>query len=250
MPNLLIIPSIDLKNGKAVRVIKGIPEINFEGYTDDAITMGMLLRAENAKCIHLVDFDASNSGSRINYPVIEEICNSVIIPIQIGGGIRTFEDAKTILDMGVYRIVIGSMIHDNPDEFKKCLDTFGPSRVVAAMDVKNSELLIHARSDYSGNDYLVYARMLKEMGVERIVVSDIASNGKLCGPNLEYAINIANETGIKITHAGGISGIKDVNKVKEVFELGIDSLIVGRALCENKFQCQKLWRLAENGIFN
>lgn len=250
MNNLLVIPSIDIKDGKTLRVVEEIPEINCSAYGDDPIKMGLIWRAENAKCIHLVDFNASQDYSKINHPVIEEICDSLVIPVQLGGGIRTFEDAKEAMELGVYRLVIGSMAYNNPEDFKKCVEHFGPSRISAAIDVFNNEVVVHSREKNTGFPVLEYAGKLRSYGIERLVVTDINTNGTCDGPNIELSKSIAENSGLRVTIAGGVGGLKDINLIKNHLNSGIDSVIIGRALYENKFQCQRIWRLAENGLFN
>ena len=104
MGYLLVIPSIDIKDGKTVRVVKGIPELNCHEYGNDPVEMARIWRAENAKLIHVVDFDGVEDPSKKNFRIIEEICSSVIIPVEFAGGIRTIEDAKAIIDTGISRL--------------------------------------------------------------------------------------------------------------------------------------------------
>jgi len=249
MSNLLIIPSIDIKDGKTIQVVKGIPELNCCDYSNDPIEMGMIWRAENAKCIHLVDFNSVQEGSSKNYEVIEEICDSLIIPVQLGGGIKDFNHVQQLFSLGVYRMVIGSMAHDNPGEFKKVLEKFGQKRIIAAVDVKDQYVLVNARKNNTGIKYLEYAKYLVEMGIERLVVTDVSTNGRMTGANLTLSKEIAEKCNVKVTHSGGICSIDELKTLKTFIPNGVDSVIVGRALYENKFYCQKMWRIAENGLF-
>lgn len=250
MQNLLVIPSIDIKDGKTVRVVQGIPELNCSEYGNDPVEMAMIWRAENAKCIHVVDFNSAWEHSGKNHEVIKNICESVIIPVELGGGIQTVDDAKAAFDLGVYRIVIGSVAYDNPDVFVKILENFGNNYVVAAIDVVNGEVVTHGRKFKTGITAEDYAKKLKELGVVRYIVTDVTTNGMLTGPNVELSKRIAEVTGGKITHSGGIGGFRDLMAVKDLMPFGIDSVIIGRALYENKFPCQKIWRVAESGIFS
>lgn len=250
MENFLIIPSIDIKDGKTVRVVGGIPELGCKEYGNDPVETALLWRAENAKCIHVVDFDSSHRHSHKNFELIENICDSVIIPVEVGGGIKTYEDAKEFIKLGVYRLVIGTMAHDHPKTFAKVLDQYGPKRVAAAIDVIDNEVVTHARGIKTGDSPLEYAKKLRDIGVERLIVTDVKKNGMLKGPNIELSKNIAEETGCKVTLSGGIGGIHDLKSVVEAKKYGIDSVIIGRALYENKFYCQKIWRVAESGIFD
>lgn len=250
MKNLLVIPSIDIQNGKTVRVVQGIPELNCSEYGNDPVEMALIWRAENAKCIHVVDFNCSMNKSHINFELIEEICDSVVIPVEVGGGVSNYDDAKQLMNLGVYRLIIGTMAHDNPKEFSKVLEHFGPKRIAAAIDVIDNKVVTHARGTKTGLLPVEYAKRLKEFGAERFVVTDVKRNGMLDGPNIELSKSIAVATGASITHSGGISNSTQLKDLTEYMKYGIDSVIIGRALYENKFKCQRIWRVAESGLFN
>ncbi len=250
MNRTLVIPSIDILHGKTVRVVQGIPEMHTSNYGDDPIEMAMLWRTENAKMLHLVDFDASQRSSKENFDLVEEICDSVIIPVEYGGGIRSFDTAEEILSLGVHRIVIGSLYFDNPKEYIKIIDKFGPTRISAAIDVIDNEVVTHARRQRTGISPLDHAKNLSKLGVERFIITDILRNGMLGDPNIELSYKIALETGVKVTHSGGISSYEDLLKLQKIIDSGVDSVIVGRALYENKFSCQKIWRIAETNFFS
>jgi len=250
MQRILVIPSIDIKDRKTVRVVQGIPELNCTDYGDDPVETAMLWRAENAKCLHVVDFNASWYHSHDNYDLIEQICQSVIIPVQLGGGIRTYEDVINAFQLGAFRVIIGTMAFENPKEFNKILEKFGSKKISAAIDVIDDEVVIRSRKERIGIKAMEYAKHLRELGVERLIVTDITKNGMLTGPNISLSKNIAEETGAKVTLSGGIGNYHDLTNVQAAAHIGIDSVIIGRALYENKFPCQKIWRVAESGIFN
>lgn len=250
MGKILIIPSIDIIDGKTVRIVQGIPELNCKDYGNDPVEMAKIWRAENAKCLHVVDFNASWNHSHTNDNVIRDICESVIIPVELGGGIRNFEDAKLAFEQGVARIVVGSLAYEEPKEFEKILEHFTPNKVVAAIDVINDEVVIHGRKLFTGLRSTTFAAKLKEMGAERYIITDVRTNGMLSGPNIELSKKIAEITQKKVTHSGGIGGYEDLIKLQKEAEGYVDSVIIGRALYENKFSCQKIWRVAEAGIFN
>lgn len=249
MNNILVIPSIDIKGGKTVRVVKGIPELGCSQYENDPVEMAMIWRAENAKCIHVVDFDAAIANSHQNFELIGEICDSVVIPVEMGGGIMNYRTAERLFDLGVFRLVIGTLTVTDINEFGVILEKFGPSKIAAAIDVVDNEVAIYGRTKKSGIDPIEHARKLADMGVKRIIVTDVSRNGMMLGPNFELSAAVATETGAKITHSGGITGYKDLRSLKNFADLGIDSVIIGRALYENRFPCQKIWRVAESGIF-
>jgi len=247
---ILIIPSIDIKDSKTVRVVQGIPELDCQSYGNDPVEMAMIWRAENARIIHVVDFDCSQKKSHCNFPIIHEICNSVIVPVEFGGGINSLEDAQEILSLGVFRIVIGSLAITNPTEFEKIISTVGKAKISAAIDFVNNEVVIQGRSHKTGITPLEFAKRLKNLGAERCIVTDISRNGMLSGANFEVSKQIALETGMKVTHSGGITNFQDLVELNKFSNIGIDSVIIGRALYENKFSCQKIWRVAEHGLFS
>ena len=249
MGKILVIPSIDIIDGKTVRIVQGIPELNCSEYGNDPVEMAMIWRAENAKCLHVVDFNASWHHSHANDNVIRKMCESVIIPVELGGGIRSLDDAKLAFDQGVARIVIGSLAFEDSDEFVKILDYFTPQKVVAAIDVVRAEVVIRGRQTKTGVKAIDYARSLRNFGAERFIVTDVNTNGMLTGPNIELSKMIAEATEKKVTHSGGIGGYKDLIKLQHEAADYIDSVIIGRALYENQFPCQKIWRVAESGIF-
>uniref|UniRef100_A0A832G640 1-(5-phosphoribosyl)-5-[(5-phosphoribosylamino)methylideneamino] imidazole-4-carboxamide isomerase n=1 Tax=Ignavibacterium album TaxID=591197 RepID=A0A832G640_9BACT len=247
---LLVIPSIDIKDGKTVRVVQGIPELNCKEYGNDPVEMAMIWRAENAKMLHVVDFDGALEHSNKNFPIIEKICSSVIIPVEFAGGVRTIEDADILFDMGICRIAINTMALENRALFNKLFEKHGPNKVVISLDIIDDELVTRGRQNKTGINYLSFAKEMAELGIERFVVTDIKRNGVLGGPNISYSLNVAELTKAKVTHSGGVRNKDELIDLQNYLEKGIDSVIVGRALYENRFPCQKIWRIAESGIFN
>ncbi len=250
MRKVLVIPSIDIKNRQTVRVVQGIPELDCKQYRSDPIEMAMIWRSENAKVIHVVDFNLSQEHSRKNFDIIGNICESIIIPVEFGGGITNIKDVEEVFNLGVFRIVIGSLAYTNPKEFEKILNKYGPLKISSAIDVIDNELVIHARKEKTGISAVSFSKKLSEMGVNRFIVTDVKRNGMLSGPNIELCKSIADATNTKVTLSGGIGGFNDLMKVQSNVNCGIDSVIVGRALYENRFPCQKIWRVAESGIFD
>ncbi len=250
MRYLLVIPSIDIKDGKTARVVQGIPELDCKEYCSDPVEMAKIWRAENAKMLHVVDFDGARDPFNKNLKLIEEICASVVIPVEYAGGIRNMDDASAMLDTGICRLVIGTMPVENFNEFKKLFEKYGPSKVAVSLDIINDEIMIRGRQVKTGISYKVFAKQMAEIGIQRFIVTDILRNGVLSGPNIELSLEIAGLTKARITHSGGIRNKDELMDLQNLIPLGIDSAIVGRALYENRFPCQKLWRIAEAGIFN
>ena len=247
---LLVIPAIDIKNGKCVRTVQGIPELDCYEYGNNPVEMAKIWRAENAKMIHIKDFDGAHEQSKRNYKVIEEICSSVVIPVEFAGGIRTLQDADEIMKTGVIRLAINTMAIENKMEFLKVLEKYGPSEVVISLDILGEELLVRGRSKKTGISFRTFSRDMVETGLNRFIVCDITRNGTQLGPNIQLSKEIAEMTGAKVTHAGGVRNKDELMDIQNLIPIGVDSVIVGRALYENRFPCQKLWRVAESGIFS
>lgn len=250
MKKILVIPSLDIKNRKTIRVVKGIPELGCNEYGDDPVEMALIWRSENAKVIHVVDFDLSHEYSKKNFDIIGKICDSVIIPVAYGGGIQSLEDANELIELGVYRLVIGSLTVSNFEMFKKIFERFGTHKIAVALDITNGEIVIHGRKKKTGIAPFDLAKKLAELGVNRFIVTDVNRNGMLSGPNIELCKKVSEITETKVTLSGGVGTYKDLIEIQKNIECGIDSVIVGRALYENKFSCQKLWRVAESGLFD
>ena len=242
---LLVIPSIDIKNGKCVRTVEGIPELDCYEYGNNPVDMAKIWRAENAKMIHVVDFDGAHERSKRNYKVIEEICSSIVIPVEFAGGLRSVQDADEIMNTGVIRVAINTMAIENRDEFIKLLEKYGPSKIVVTLDILGEELLIRGRSTKTGISYKTFSMEMFKLGVSRFIVCDISRNGTQLGPNISLSKEIAEMTGAKVTHAGGIRNKDELMDIQSLIPIGVDSVIIGRAVYENTFACQKLWGVAE-----
>ncbi len=249
MRYLLVIPSIDIKGGKTVRVVQGIPELDCKEYGSDPVEMAKIWRAENAKFLHIVDHDGFRDHTRQNFEIVERICSSVIIPVEFAGGIRTLDDAKAIMDTGISRLVCSTITIENPKLFTTLLEEYGPSKIAVALDVVDDEIVIRGRKLKTGIHYSEFASRMLSFGVQRFIVTDVKTNGVLGGPNLALTKHVAEITKARITHSGGIRNKDELMDIQNLIPLGVDSAIVGRALYENRFPCQKLWRVAESGIF-
>lgn len=215
-------------------------------YSESPLKMAKLFRKENAKVIHITDLDGAVSGKRKNYELIKEITESVGVPIQLGGGIRTFDIAKQLInELGVYRIVIGTSAIDNIDLVKKVIDEFGKSKVAISIDLRDGYLVKDGWGNVTNIQALEFALGMKKLGVERIIYQDVSRVGTLSGADIVGLKQIAVETGLKITAAGGISSYNDLKKIQELEKFGVDSVMMSRALYENKFPCQAIWRQQE-----
>lgn len=243
---LLVIPSIEIKDGKCARMVHGT---NGKICTNDPIEMAKLWRVENFKTLHIADIDGAVAGRVVNFDVVKKMVRTVDIPIELGGGFRSFDDVKKAFDKGIYRVVIGTMLIENPDEAKRVIDAYGSNKVVLGINVKNGLVKTKGWTGDSGLTIISVALNARQIGFRRIVYRDIINEDGEQKTNFEAIRILAEKTDMRVTVSGGISGLKDLMKLQELESIGVDSVVIGRALYENKFPCQGLWRLCETGNY-
>lgn len=241
---MLIIPAIDLRGGRCVRLHQGRYE-DETVYFDDPVDMARLWRIQNARVLHVVDLDAARGGSEDradNRDVIERIANAIDIPIQVGGGIRSMEDVDALLEHGVYRVILGTAAVRNPDLVSEAIERYSNCRVIVGIDAKDGEVRVQGWTEGSGIDAVELALEMEKRGCRRIVYTDISRDGTLEGPNIAAYRELGQRlTTMRITASGGVGGYEDLLRLQEVESVGVDSVIVGKALYENKFPCQQFW---------
>ena len=243
---LLVIPAIDIMGGKVVQIVRGT-----EGYvySDHPVEMARLWRKENAKSLHVTDVDGAREGHLVNFETIERLIRSVDIPVEVSGGFRTLEEVEKAIDLGAYRVVVETMLIEHPEEAKRALDTWGPSKIVAGISALDGVVRMRGWTESTGITAVSLALNVKQLGFKRILYTDINADGTLRGPNFDVIRQLAEATHLRFTASGGIAGLDDLLKLQELEPLGLDSAIIGRALYENRFACQNIWRLCEAGEF-
>ncbi|MGA2668102.1 MAG: HisA/HisF-related TIM barrel protein [Ignavibacteria bacterium] len=242
---MLVIPVIDIKNGKSVRMVRGLEDKTMF-YADSPLNMALLFRRENAKCLHITDLDGALSGTMRNYDIIKEIVDKIGIPVQLGGGIRTIEIAKQLIDeLGIYRLVLGTAVVEKLDLVEQMIDTFTPSKIIVSIDVRDGYFVKTGWTKKTNITALDIALQMKSLGIARIIYQDVSRVGTLAGPDIDGLKEIAIKTAMRITAAGGIGSYKDLEKVMDLEPFGVDSVMMSRAIYENKFPCQAIWREIE-----
>jgi len=240
----LIIPAIDLRGGRCVRLHQGSYD-DETVYFDDPVDMAKLWRVQNARTLYVVDLDAARGGSDDrddNREVIRRIADTLDIPVQLGGGIRSMEDIEQALDWGVYRVILGTVAVRNPDLVEAAIDRFSCRRIVVGIDARDGEARVQGWTEGSGVDAVDLAVDMERRGVRRIIYTDISRDGTMTGPNVQAYRNLGRALReAKITASGGVGEHRDLVKIQTLSPYRVDSVIVGRALYENKFPCQQFW---------
>ena len=232
---MLIIPAIDLRDGRCVRLRQGRRD-DVTQYDGDPVQVAKNFQAQGAEWLHVIDLDGAfaESNSR-NGQTLKAIIEAVSIPVQFGGGLRNFASVERALQLGLSRLVIGTLAVESQNILKTLLDSFGPEKIAVGIDAKGDQAVIRGWEESGSIAAIGLACAVAELGVERIIYTDVARDGMLQGPNVEATCTIARASGLKVTASGGIGSLDDVRRIKEVSACGIDSLIVGRAIYEGRF---------------
>ena len=242
---MLVIPVIDIKHGKSIRMVEGLEDKTLF-YSESPLNMARLFRRENAKCLHITDLDGALSGKMSNYDIIKEIVDKIGIPVQLGGGIRTFEIAQQLIEeLGIYRLVLGTAVVEKLDLVEKMVDAFTPSKIIVSIDVRDGFFVKTGWTEKTNMKAIDIALQMKSLGVTRIIYQDVSRVGTLAGPDVDALKDIAVRTAMRITAAGGIGNYLDLKKVMDLEPFGVDSVMMSRAIYENRFPCQAIWREIE-----
>ncbi|MBI1760578.1 MAG: 1-(5-phosphoribosyl)-5-[(5-phosphoribosylamino)methylideneamino]imidazole-4-carboxamide isomerase [Acidobacteria bacterium] len=242
---MIVIPAIDLRGGRCVRLTQGVASAETV-YAENPIKVAKRWCEEGAQMLHIVNLDAAfNVDDRENLKALERILLEVNVPVQFGGGVRSLDDVRAIDDLGATRIVIGTTAIENPQLLNQIIDEFG-STIVVGIDARDGIVALRGWEKMSNIKAIDFAQKVADMGVTRIVYTDIARDGMLTGINLEATRAIAEASGIHVTASGGVATLDDIYAVKELEEFGVDSVIVGKALYEGVFTLEEALEAAED----
>lgn len=222
------IPAIDLMDGTVVRLSKG-EESTRKGYDTSPLEAALEWKRQGARFLHIIDLDAA-FGKKPNTKLILDIVNRIKIPVQLGGGIRSYDKATELLDAGVRRVILGSMAIKNPEETLWLLEDYGPERVVIALDHRNSLVTIQGWQETTDAvlDYVLEKYV--EAGFKWFLVTNVDTDGMFSGPDLETFKRIAPRA--SIIASGGVSQLSDLTKLTMH---GVKGVVVGKALYEGRF---------------
>ncbi len=228
-------PAIDIKDKKCVRLKQGLFD-QVQVYSEDPVQVALEWEKAGATFIHLVDLDGALLGRGVNRDVICEIVRSVHVPVQLGGGIRSLEDMEEVLNMGVFRGIVGTKAVTDPKLLKKMVDSFGPSHVVCGIDAKNGLVATQGWVDVSNISAIELALQMKVYGVRTVVYTDISKDGMLTGPNVSATKTLSDATGLDIIASGGMSCMEDLQAISDA---KIHGAIIGKALYEKRIDLKE-----------
>lgn len=229
-----VIPAVDMRGGKCVQLVQGVPGSEMVTL-DDPVEVTLDWVRKGAKTLHLVDLDGAIEGERKNAPIIEKIVNTHRengIRIQVGGGIRSFEDAASLLELGVSRVILGTAALQNPELVKRLSSTFGNERITVALDAKNGKISIKGWTEECAQTPVEMGRKFEELGAGSLLFTNIDSEGLLQGVNPIPTKELVESVSIPVIASGGVSSLQDLQILKETGAAGV---VVGSALYTGRF---------------
>jgi phosphoribosylformimino-5-aminoimidazole carboxamide ribotide isomerase len=242
---MLIIPAIDLKDGKCVRLKQGAMD-KVTVFSDDPAAMAAQWLKLGARRLHVIDLDGAAAGRPKNEQAIKAIVDAVggKLPIQIGGGIRDLDTIEKLIDTGVGYVIVGTAAVKTPGFLHDACTAF-PGRVMVALDAKDGKVAVDGWSKMTGHDVLDLAKKFQDYGVEAIIYTDIGRDGMLTGVNIAATVALAKELTAPVIASGGINGLDDIKALCKVQHEGITGAITGRAIYEGKLDFAKAQKLAD-----
>ena len=225
-----VIPSIDLKEGRCVRLYQG--DFSQETvYSQDPLGVARGWQEQGAVRLHLVDLDGAASGNSANREITAAILQTLAIPVQVGGGVRDFETAETLLELGADRVVVGTAAVEKPELVEDLARRFGSERVVVALDARDGKVATRGWTQDTEVDVLELAHGMKERGATRLLYTDISRDGTLTQPNYQANEELVRNSGMAVQASGGIASLEHVELLRET---GVEGVILGRALYTGK----------------
>lgn len=225
---MLIIPAIDLKGGKCVRLLRG--DMRAETvYGDDPVAMGQRWVREGAQYLHVVDLDGAVQGVPVNAEAIARLCAALPIPIEVGGGVRSVERAAALIEAGVDRVIFGTAALAQPEVVADACRRF-PGRIAVGIDARDGQVAVQGWTETSATTAVELARRVEACGASRVIYTDINRDGTQQGVNVAATRALAEAIGIPVVASGGVGSLADIEALLPCEAVGVDAVIVGRAL--------------------
>lgn len=230
---MVIYPAIDLRGGKCVRLFQG-DYARETVYAEDPCEVARKFEAEGAQRLHVVDLDGAKTGTPENLQTVQAIAKAVQIPVQFGGGVRTLQTAREAVEMGIHRVVIGSKLIDSP-EFAEAIFAILGESAAAGIDSREGLVAVSGWTETSSIPAQDLARRMEDLGARWFVVTDIARDGALQGPNLAYFRSMAEAVSGRVIASGGVTSLADLEAIRDLGPSNLEGIVVGKALYEGRF---------------
>ncbi len=241
-----IIPAIDLKSGRCVRLIEGRKE-SAKVYDRDPLEVARGYERAGAQLIHIVDLDGAFLGAASeNRKIINKISEEIEVPIEVGGGVRSILDIEILIEkIGARYVVVGTLAVEEPRVVTEAVARY-KGAIIAGIDGRGRAVATRGWTEATAIDALDLARQVAQAGVERIIYTDITRDGRLAGPNFEMTRQLALASGVRVTASGGIASLEDIARMRELEIEGVDSVIIGKALYEGRFGLEEAIKTASS----
>ena len=243
---MLIIPAIDLKDGNCVRLKQGRMEDDTL-FSDNPVAMALDWQTQGARFLHIVDLNGAFAGIPVNREIIKKIVASLNIPCQLGGGIRDLDTVKAYLDLGLERVILGTVAVENPKLVEQAATAF-PGRVCVGIDARKGLVATRGWADSTEIKALDLARKFEDCGVAAIIYTDILRDGMQTGVNLEETQALAQAISIPVIASGGIATLNDIKALLPLEKYGVKAAITGRALYSGSLELAAAQEVADNGV--
>lgn len=240
---MLIIPAVDIRGGRCVRLTQGRFDRE-QVFSNDPVEMALNWQEKGAKRLHVVDLDGAVQGKPQNLKVIEKIVNTVNIPVQLGGGIRDIDTIDKCISIGIDRVIMGTSAVFNREIVKKAVSLY-PDRVIVGIDAKDGRVAVKGWLEISEQKSVDLIKEIEQFGINRIIYTDITKDGMMTGPNLAALEEILENTGMKVIASGGISSIGDLIALKKMEVKGLEGAIIGKALYLGKIDLKAALEIME-----
>ncbi|HUT55066.1 MAG TPA: 1-(5-phosphoribosyl)-5-[(5-phosphoribosylamino)methylideneamino]imidazole-4-carboxamide isomerase [bacterium] len=240
---MLVIPAIDLKAGKVVRLEQGLMEKD-TAYSDDPAAMAKKWAEMGAELIHVVDLDGAFAGRPVNDAAVLEIARAAGVPIELGGGIRDLATIAHYLERGVGRVILGTVAHKDPKLVREACRKF-PGKIVVGIDAKGGLVSVRGWAEVTDLPAADLARRYEDMGIAAIIYTDIARDGMLTGPAVEATARLARSVKVPVIASGGVADLGHVRELMKHERDGIVGVITGKAIYEGKLDLREAIRVAK-----
>ncbi|MFA4858618.1 MAG: 1-(5-phosphoribosyl)-5-[(5-phosphoribosylamino)methylideneamino]imidazole-4-carboxamide isomerase [Candidatus Margulisiibacteriota bacterium] len=231
-----VIPAVDILDGKCVRLEQGKFSL-VTVYDSDPVNVAKKWADKGATRIHVVDLDGAKTGIPKNLEIVKKILKAVNVAVQIGGGIRNIDLIEELLGLGANRIILGTSAINNPNTLSNFCPRFG-DKLAISLDVLNGKVTTHGWKKTAFLDAITQAKEAVKLGARRFVYTDIKRDGMLTGPNFEGIKELVAACEVPVIASGGISSAGDVEKLKELYSIGVEGCIIGKALYEGTIKLE------------
>ena len=242
---MIIIPAIDIKGGKCVRLEQGL--MNKETiFSNNPEEMAFQWKRKGARRLHIVDLDGAVYGKTVNKKAIKKILDTVSIPVELGGGIRDLDTIQEYIDLGIDKIIIGTIAYKNPHLVKVACKRY-PGKIIVSIDAKDDYVSVEGWTEPTSITAIDLAKRFEDRGIAAFIYTDIEKDGMRSGPNIDGIREFAKGINVGVIAAGGISSMKDIEDLLTLQKDGVSGIITGRALYDGSIKLEEAIDIIDKG---